>query len=85
MAERSLTAGIICISIPLASHIDHYDEVLDAYRMKLRGHLPGLDGDELARRRVEEFANKIRPAGFLVRGVPPDPITRLTSPFDRTQ
>lgn len=34
--------------------------------MKLRGHLPGVDGDELARRRVEAFANKIRPPGFLV-------------------
>ncbi len=43
-----------------------YRQVLDAYRMKMRGHLPGLDGDELARRRVEAFANKIRPPGLLV-------------------
>ncbi|KAI0639303.1 maintenance of mitochondrial morphology protein 1 [Trametes polyzona] len=40
-------------------------QVLDAYRVKLRNGLPGLDGDEVARQRVEEFANRIRPAGFL--------------------
>lgn len=34
--------------------------------MKLRNGLSGLDGDEVARQRVEEFANKMRPTGFLV-------------------
>lgn len=29
--------------------------------------MQGADGDEVARKRVEEFANKFRPPGFLVR------------------
>jgi maintenance of mitochondrial morphology protein 1 len=41
-------------------------QVVDAYRAKLRSDLPGAEGDEVARRRVEEFANKIRPASFVV-------------------
>ncbi|KAF7791948.1 hypothetical protein EIP86_002974 [Pleurotus ostreatoroseus] len=32
---------------------------------KLRDDLPGPEGDEVARKRVEAFANKIRPPGFL--------------------
>ncbi|CDO72340.1 hypothetical protein BN946_scf184977.g37 [Trametes cinnabarina] len=40
-------------------------QVLDAYRVKLRNGLSGPEGDEVARRRVEEFANKMRPTGFL--------------------
>ncbi|KAJ3018028.1 hypothetical protein NUW54_g440 [Trametes sanguinea] len=40
-------------------------QVLDAYRVKLRNGLSGAEGDEVARQRVEEFANKMRPAGFL--------------------
>ncbi|KAJ3538507.1 hypothetical protein NM688_g6514 [Phlebia brevispora] len=40
-------------------------QVLDAYRTKLRDDLPGPEGDEVARKRVEAFANKIRPPGFL--------------------
>lgn len=35
--------------------------------MKLRGGLSGADGDEVARQRVEAFANKMRPVGLLVR------------------
>lgn len=42
-------------------------QVVDSYRTKLRGGLPGADGDDVARKRVEEFANKFRPSGFLVR------------------
>ena len=42
-------------------------QVLNAYRMKMRDGLLGAEGDEIARRRVEEFANKMRPAGLLVR------------------
>ncbi len=42
-------------------------QVLDAYRTKLRDDLPGPEGDEVARKRVEAFANKMRPPGFLVR------------------
>ncbi|TFK57326.1 hypothetical protein OE88DRAFT_1722240 [Heliocybe sulcata] len=40
-------------------------QVIHAYRSKLRDDLPGPDGDEVARKRVEEFANNVRPAGFL--------------------
>ncbi|RPD63041.1 maintenance of mitochondrial morphology protein 1 [Lentinus tigrinus ALCF2SS1-6] len=40
-------------------------QVLEAYRVKLRNGLTGTEGDEIARQRVEEFANKMRPAGLL--------------------
>ncbi|KAI0361739.1 maintenance of mitochondrial morphology protein 1 [Trametes cingulata] len=40
-------------------------QVLDAYRVKLRNGLAGAEGDEVARQRVEDFANKMRPTGFL--------------------
>ncbi|OCH96509.1 maintenance of mitochondrial morphology protein 1 [Obba rivulosa] len=40
-------------------------QLLESYRSKLRGDKPGLEGDEIARRRVEDFANRMRPAGFL--------------------
>ncbi|KAJ3567361.1 hypothetical protein NP233_g6411 [Leucocoprinus birnbaumii] len=40
-------------------------QVVDIYRLKLRDDLPGLEGDEVARRKIEEFANRIRPPGFL--------------------
>ena len=42
-------------------------QIVDIYRSKLRDDTPGIDGDEIARQRIEAFANKIRPAGFLVR------------------
>lgn len=35
--------------------------------MKLCDNIPGSEGEEIARRRVEEFANKLRPAAFVVR------------------
>jgi len=40
-------------------------QVLDAYRMKLRDGLPGMQGEEVARRRIEAFANKMRPPAFV--------------------
>nr|GAT49775.1 mitochondrial outer membrane protein [Mycena chlorophos] len=40
-------------------------QVVESYRSKLRDDLPGADGDEVARQRVEDYANKIRPAAFL--------------------
>ncbi|KAJ3544938.1 hypothetical protein NMY22_g2617 [Coprinellus aureogranulatus] len=40
-------------------------QVVDVYRSKLRNDLLGIDGDEIARQRIEAFANKIRPVGFL--------------------
>lgn len=40
-------------------------QILTAYRSKLRGDKEGPEGDEIARKRVEEYANSIRPTGFL--------------------
>lgn len=40
-------------------------QIVDVYRSKLRDGLPGIEGDEIARRRIENYANKIRPSGFL--------------------
>ncbi|TEB39223.1 maintenance of mitochondrial morphology protein 1 [Coprinellus micaceus] len=40
-------------------------QIVDIYRLKLRDDIPGIEGDEIARQRIEAFANKIRPAGFL--------------------
>ncbi|TFK41015.1 maintenance of mitochondrial morphology protein 1 [Crucibulum laeve] len=42
-------------------------QVVDVYRSKLRDDLSGVDGDEVARKRIEDYANKIRPAGFVDR------------------
>jgi maintenance of morphology protein 1 len=42
-------------------------KVLEAYRCKLRNDLQGSEGDEVARRRIEELANKLRPVALLVR------------------
>ncbi|KAJ3905472.1 maintenance of mitochondrial morphology protein 1 [Lentinula edodes] len=40
-------------------------QIVGTYRSKLRNDLPGASGDEVARKRVEDYANKIRPASFL--------------------
>ncbi|KII94330.1 hypothetical protein PLICRDRAFT_100619 [Plicaturopsis crispa FD-325 SS-3] len=40
-------------------------EVAETYRSKLRDDLSGAEGDEIARKRIEDYANKIRPPGFL--------------------
>ncbi|KAJ7071299.1 maintenance of mitochondrial morphology protein 1 [Mycena amicta] len=40
-------------------------QVVEIYRSNLRDDLPGVEGDEVARKRVEDYANKIRPPGFL--------------------
>ncbi|KAF9452617.1 maintenance of mitochondrial morphology protein 1 [Macrolepiota fuliginosa MF-IS2] len=40
-------------------------QVVDVYRLKLRDDLQGMEGDEVARRKIEEFANRVRPMGFL--------------------
>lgn len=42
-------------------------QILETYRSKLRDDLPGAEGDEVVRRKAEEFANKMRPAALLVR------------------
>jgi maintenance of morphology protein 1 len=36
------------------------------YRSKLRNDQSGPEGDEVARQKVEDYANRMRPAGFLV-------------------
>ncbi|KAF8640672.1 hypothetical protein AX17_000329 [Amanita inopinata Kibby_2008] len=40
-------------------------QVANVYRSKLRDDLPGLKGDEVARKRLEIYANMIRPTSFL--------------------
>ncbi|KAJ7783439.1 maintenance of mitochondrial morphology protein 1 [Mycena maculata] len=40
-------------------------QVVEVYRFKLRDGLSGAEGDEVARKRIEDYANKIRPPGFL--------------------
>ncbi|KAJ3516782.1 hypothetical protein NLJ89_g900 [Agrocybe chaxingu] len=40
-------------------------QVVDVYRSKLRDDIPGAEGDEIARKRIEAYANSIRPAGFM--------------------
>ncbi|KDQ63772.1 hypothetical protein JAAARDRAFT_29813 [Jaapia argillacea MUCL 33604] len=40
-------------------------QVVQTYRSKLRDDLPGPEGDEIARQRIEDFANKMRPTGVL--------------------
>jgi hypothetical protein len=46
---------------------DRNTQVVDVYRTKIRGDVEGIEGDEIARKRVEDYANSIRPKGFLVR------------------
>ncbi|KAG6850835.1 ERMES complex subunit mmm1 [Arthromyces matolae] len=42
-------------------------QIVDVYRSKLRDDINTPEGDEIARKRIEEYANKIRPASFLDR------------------
>ena len=44
----------------------NFFQVLDIYRLKIRDELSGIEGDEVARRKIEELANRVRPPGFLV-------------------
>jgi hypothetical protein len=41
-------------------------QIANVYRSKLRDDQPGSRGDEVARRRLENYVNTIRPMGFLV-------------------
>jgi len=41
------------------------NQVVEIYRSKLREDHSGLDGDEIARKQIEAYANKIRPPRFL--------------------
>ncbi|KDR85151.1 hypothetical protein GALMADRAFT_131883 [Galerina marginata CBS 339.88] len=40
-------------------------QIVDVYRSKLRDDIEGIEGDEIARKRIENYANSIRPAGFV--------------------
>ncbi|KAK7064487.1 maintenance of mitochondrial morphology protein 1 [Favolaschia claudopus] len=40
-------------------------QIVEIYRSKLRDGLTGVDGDEAARKRIEDYANRIRPPGFV--------------------
>ncbi|KIK71176.1 hypothetical protein GYMLUDRAFT_33314 [Collybiopsis luxurians FD-317 M1] len=40
-------------------------QIVGTYRSKLRNDLPGPEGDEVARKKVEDYANQIRPTSFL--------------------
>ncbi|PFH54623.1 hypothetical protein AMATHDRAFT_134195 [Amanita thiersii Skay4041] len=40
-------------------------QIMNTYRSKLRADLPGIQGDEVARKRMEDYANSVRPTGFL--------------------
>lgn len=42
------------------------NQVADVYRSKLRDDIKGVEGDEVLRRRVEDFVNIMRPSGILV-------------------
>lgn len=42
------------------------NQVADVYRSKLRDGLKGVEGDEVLRRRIEDFVNIMRPSGILV-------------------
>ncbi|KAJ7275350.1 hypothetical protein B0H12DRAFT_1086870 [Mycena haematopus] len=42
-----------------------FHQIVEIYRSKLRDGLPGTEGDEVARKRIEDYANTIRPPGFL--------------------
>lgn len=41
-------------------------QAADVYRSKLRDDFQGVQGDEVLRRRVEDFVNLMRPSGVLV-------------------
>jgi hypothetical protein len=41
-------------------------QAADVYRSKLRDDFQGVQGEEVLRRRVEDFVNLMRPSGVLV-------------------
>ena len=45
------------------------NQVANVYRSKLRNDLQGVEGDEVLRRRVEDFVNHMRPSGVLVSAI----------------
>ena len=69
MAERPPPPGMQTIN-PLqrlcVSTVHLRNQVAGVYRSKLRDDLQGVEGDEVLRRRVEDFVNIMRPSGILV-------------------
>ncbi|KAG5353245.1 hypothetical protein C0989_008980 [Termitomyces sp. Mn162] len=64
MVQYTTAAGKLSLALLGAcSHIQA--QIVDVYRSKLRDDLTGPEGNEIARKRIEDYANKIRPAGFL--------------------
>ncbi|KAG6842528.1 ERMES complex subunit mmm1 [Blastosporella zonata] len=53
------------LMFPNAAVAHMWNQVVDVYRSKLRDDTAGPEGDEIARKRIEDYANKIRPVGFL--------------------
>ncbi|PPQ89589.1 hypothetical protein CVT25_012334 [Psilocybe cyanescens] len=48
-----------------ARNLPKVDRVVSVYRSKLRDDVEGIEGDEIARKRIETYANSIRPVGFV--------------------
>ena len=71
MVKLVIETSVYIMTCVLWTVTYHIRQVLDAYRVKLRNGLSGPEGDEVARQRVEDFANKMRPTGFLVRSFLP--------------
>jgi len=66
MAERAFETGEF-FGTDCNSRLHVLHQVVDVYRTKIRGDIEGIEGDEIARKRVEDYANSIRPKGFIVR------------------
>jgi maintenance of morphology protein 1 len=45
-------------------------QVVDVYRARLQDNLTGYEGIEVARRKIEDHANELRPRGFLASILP---------------
>lgn len=73
MAKLSPSPGVQLLSTRFGicmSTRDLHNQVADVYRFKLRDDLQGVEGDEVLRRRVENFVNLMRPSGVLVSTFP---------------
>jgi hypothetical protein len=73
VAKLSPSPGVQLLSTRFGicmSTRDLHNQVADVYRFKLRDDLQGVEGDEVLRRRVENFVNLMRPSGVLVSTFP---------------
>jgi maintenance of morphology protein 1 len=60
-----------------------FHKVVETFRSGLRDNVPGADGDEIARKRIEDLANAVRPPALLVRLPPCLDHLLLVLNFDR--